>query len=830
MIAQLLSETPLWMLLVAQSTGSIAAGLAASYALKRHPARAHQMLLIALATSVFMPTAYLLVRHFELGMLPAEVSMAPSSDTSPAALAETPPIESPLAFTDVDLAVTEAIPEEPLPVAPAGPARTALPWSFILATGWAAVSTALLGRILLQFALGLRLLRASAPLETPSVLGALQTAKARLRIRRPVLIACHSTVRSPVIWCWSRTPVLLVQRLDEDTPAGDWVGVFCHELAHLKRGDHLSGVFAEILAAAIPWHPLSWWARGRLARLSEEACDDWVLLGGQTPLDYAETLLHLSPQRRTTFLPTVVGKETTMKARIYRIVKDQCNDPRIGRRWALALCLLVTFTTTTVALAQRQRMPRQSPERPLAAEADQRGEPPQTPALAGRRNVLERMLDQLVAQAEETEARLKERGERSDEETVMLHSELRTLREQIGMIERQLQALNRPGPRVAVPRRPSLDRSRPRGEAERLENLRARQNEIRARLDEIGDPDNPEARELREQLARLDVETRQAEARERARQAATSRASRAGTNKEGVIDDLRKHQDDIRARLNEIDDPDNAEARELRKQLEATRRQIDLMENAPAARRDQEAAGHVRALHSRLRELQTQVKENERQLERLDDPDSERGLDLRHALENLRREMATLEEEVQHEENAAAMRRTTVRLIKEGRRDQLRQRIAETERALKEREERGLGDSDEAKELREVLGRLHEDVQAMEETETQFREQQATRNRGARPRQEVAPMGPYGQGRYESSVTQRRGASVQSGPRGSRATSRDAVQQQQPGRPDVQRQVEELRGQVDGLNAQMEEMRQMIRQLLERREERQTEVQETAPY
>lgn len=782
MIEHLVSDSSLWALLIAQSTGCIAAGLAASYLLRRHPARAHQVLLIALATSVFMPASYVLVRHFELGVLPFETPGVPQADTTPLLIAATPPVDSSVMVVDADPVAAEPLAEEPLAEEPPAVGATtlqslSLPWATILLASWAACSTALLGRIVLQFALGRRLLRASEPLETASVHDALETARARLGVDQPVTIACNPTIQSPVIWCWSRTPVLLVQRLGQASwDAANWVGVFCHELAHFKRSDHLSGLFAELLTAAFPWHPLSWWSRERLARLSEEACDDWVLAGGQTPLDYAESLLHLSPQKRLTFLPTVVGKETAMKARIYRIVKDQCNDPRIGRQWALALCLLVVLTTTTVALAQRQRAPRESFERPRSVERDERREPPQAPALAGRRNVLERMLDQLVAQAEETEAALQERGDRSGEETEILRSELRTLRDQISIVERQLQALNRQGPRPAFPPRPTVEPSRPRGGERILEDLRNRQEEIQARLEEIGDPDNEEARELRGQLERTQREIEQ-----------------------------------VAIRINTA------------------------REQARRARDDRESAERARELSNHLRELQAEVAENQRRLERMDDPDSEAGLDRRRSIENMRLEMATIEEQLQQirreRQDRTADRQQRLRREMDARGNPLRRQIAATERALREREERGQGDSDEANELRQVLRRLHEQLQSTEETDRPMREQRATGGRDVRSQRQLDPMEPYGQSLSPDGVARRGRATIQQGPYGGQGDPYGAAPSaERPDRPNVQRQVEELRGQVDGLNAQMQEMREMLQQLLQRRNEQNVETQEMKEY
>ncbi|MDI6447974.1 M56 family metallopeptidase [Anaerobaca lacustris] len=832
MIGHFISETSLGAILLLQSAGFIAAGLAASYLLRRCPARAHRCLLAASVASVLAPASYLLVRHLELGVLPYQRPTIPELETSAPVLADAwVPSDMGLEFVALDATAPAA-----MPAAVADRRTTSVPWTTVALTCWAACSTVLLVRLLLQFTLGLRLLRTSEPEEDGRVRDALNTARAQLGVRLPVTIARHAKVRSPVIWCWGRPPTLLVHKAGPPLQnRTDWVGVFCHELAHLMRRDHHSGLFAELLTAAIPWHPLTWWTQARLARLSEHACDDWVLAAGQSPADYAESLLHLSPQRRMTFLPTIVGKERTMKARIYRIVKDPHSDPRIGRRWTLTLTSLLILAMTAVALAQREPAPPARSDSMVQGERDERREP----AFTGRRNVLERLLDQLIAQAEEAERALQQRGDEPNKETEVLRAELRTLHEQIAAIERQLQTLNR------------------------------------------------------------------------------------------------------RGRLTEIDDPDREEAREIRDLLRGTQREIDQIETTPNTRRDRELVEHMRALRSRLRELQAQVAEHERRLERLSDPDSERGLDLRRAIENRHREMAAVEEQIQDQETEIATRQMVLRLIAKQRRDEIESRIATNERVLRQQEERGSGGSDGSNELRqrqerieaighdrepddrvrdlrnrlleldrevaetrrswqqsgdpdseesrnhraaleqlqreradvrEELYRLDPDLEAWEQeralrvneelasavarrialTEPELLELEqhgrgdtaeanqlrqnlarlhtqarALEARSAARRRDLSPL--CSERDPDERRTERRATSSDTfsryGDPYTRATARARIASPQAS-PDVQRQVEELRGQVTGLNEQIQQMREMLQQLLERRNRQNVETQE----
>jgi beta-lactamase regulating signal transducer with metallopeptidase domain/predicted nucleic acid-binding Zn-ribbon protein len=553
MIGEMIFESP-WRLLLAQGTACLAVGLAASCVLRHRAARAHQVLLTALLASVLMPALYLFVGHFGFGLLAS--TMTPAAQEA----IETQPLDAPLL---ADLLATEAA-YEPMPVSdePAVEvpayhvATTRVPWDLIGVACWTAVATALLIRLTLRFLLGLHVVHTARPLENERLCRALQAAKSRLGISRPVGIRCSEKVCSPVIWCWGRGPVLLVHASAcHSRDSTDWVGVFCHELSHWKRFDHLSGLAAEVLTAVFPWHPLLWWAQGRLLRLSEQACDDWVLASGQVGVDYAESLLGLLPAGQAAFVPTIIGKEEAMKERIRRIVKNECDNPRIGVRWAMGVSALAVLASVGAALAQ---------ERPAARERREEGQRPQVrqeqaaprPAVAGRRNVLTRLRDQLQEQARDTEAAIRQRGDDVGPEGRVLRAELDTLREQIELVEQQLRNLEG-GPRranQAQPRPPELEarvnelrrhreelaelqretgepfEGRGRAVAERQEQWRAQVAEVERQLQERKERhegDSPESRELLERLRVLREELRAAgDMRAPQEQPATTRSTR----------------------------------------------------------------------------------------------------------------------------------------------------------------------------------------------------------------------------------------------------------------------------------------------------------------
>jgi len=280
-----------------------------------------------------------------------------------------------------------------------------------------------------------------------------------------------------------------------------------------------------------------------------------------------------------------------MKERIRRIVKNECDNPRIGVRWAMGVSALAVLASVGAALAQ---------ERPAARERRDDGQRPQVrqeqaaprPAVAGRRNVLTKLRDQLQEQARDTEAAIRQRGDEAGPDGRVLRAELDTLREQIELVEQQLRDLEG-GPRrasQAQPRPPELEarfNELRRHREELAENARRMERELGG----LKDGQDQEARELKAHLERLhaqmgDVDRQLAELQ---RAPAGVRIARARTPQpQALPENLRQRRAAlaeetrlIEQRLKELRPDQDQEARELQARLQALRAQMAALDNRP---------------------------------------------------------------------------------------------------------------------------------------------------------------------------------------------------------------------------------------------------------
>jgi ankyrin repeat protein/beta-lactamase regulating signal transducer with metallopeptidase domain len=341
-----------------QSTIFIVVGLVSSFILRHRSSRAHQVLFLSMIAAVIVPIMSILVKHYELGLFVAEpvAIQSPAKDLTGGSNYGAPGI-----ISAENIEHNRNPIERDLTSATVGSESAKFPWSSVMLYLWIVASLILAARLLITFMLGIRLLGRALPLDCQRIKEAAHLARVKLGIDKNVSIRSSRGIRSPVIWCWRRRPVLLVPsaagRFDNEV---DWAGVLCHELAHWKRRDHISGLLAELVVCILPWHPLLWWAKSRLVRLSEQACDDWVVATGQSCTDYAESLLDLTPGGQMAFVPAVVSSKKGLANRVRRILKDNCGNPRTGALWALAVSILAACLAIGVACAQT---------RPAKAEA-----------------------------------------------------------------------------------------------------------------------------------------------------------------------------------------------------------------------------------------------------------------------------------------------------------------------------------------------------------------------------------------------------------------------------------------------------------------------------
>lgn len=148
-----------------------------------------------------------------------------------------------------------------------------------------------------------------------------------------------------MLWAVGCRPLLVLPAELFERMSGEQQNtLLLHELAHLRRGDHLVRVLEFVVCGLYWWHPVVWYACRELRETEEQCCDAWVVStlpgSGRTyALALVETLDFLSEARAAVpLLASGIGHVSDLKRRLQMIMRG--TTPR-SLSWGSLLAVLV---------------------------------------------------------------------------------------------------------------------------------------------------------------------------------------------------------------------------------------------------------------------------------------------------------------------------------------------------------------------------------------------------------------------------------------------------------------------------------------------------------
>jgi beta-lactamase regulating signal transducer with metallopeptidase domain len=164
----------------------------------------------------------------------------------------------------------------------------------------------------------------------------------RLRVPLPKVRQCTG-LPCPMVIALPRATLLWPAGLKDRLNEAGQRAVVLHELAHLKRRDHLTAWLEVAVACLWWWHPVVWWARRELREYAELACDAWVV--GQLPAErsgYAKALvdvcefISLAKPATAPAVGMARGNRRSFERRLHMILRQ-----RIAARMSLVAWIAV---------------------------------------------------------------------------------------------------------------------------------------------------------------------------------------------------------------------------------------------------------------------------------------------------------------------------------------------------------------------------------------------------------------------------------------------------------------------------------------------------------
>ena len=198
-----------------------------------------------------------------------------------------------------------------------------------------------------------RMLRAASSPADPRVRRLAERAAAELGmpLRAEIAVIPASTV--PFVWsCFGRPRIVLPASIVSEMPDDELLLVLTHELAHVRRCDHLVRWLDWAVVAWLWWNPLAWIARRGLRRTEELACDALVLrTRGAAPHSYGSCLLSVAealngPAFRAPAQICTMGDGGSLEERIRFIMSEASSS-----RPSMPLRVLATAAASASMLA-----------------------------------------------------------------------------------------------------------------------------------------------------------------------------------------------------------------------------------------------------------------------------------------------------------------------------------------------------------------------------------------------------------------------------------------------------------------------------------------------
>ncbi len=194
---------------------------------------------------------------------------------------------------------------------------------------------------------GNRLRRSSRAIEEPALLQALARHAAVLGMGFTPAIALCARVATPTVVGVLRPMILLPVSLASGMPPTHVELLLLHELAHIRRYDHVINLLQHFAEALLFFHPAVWYVSNRIRIEREHCCDDLVLAQGANAASYAESLVqaaalaHRDAALRGVIVMGATGNPSRLRGRIGRLLGVGHPAVRMTRGWWLLTVLAV---------------------------------------------------------------------------------------------------------------------------------------------------------------------------------------------------------------------------------------------------------------------------------------------------------------------------------------------------------------------------------------------------------------------------------------------------------------------------------------------------------
>jgi len=204
-----------------------------------------------------------------------------------------------------------------------------------------------------------RLLAAEAEVAPQQLQTEAEKIARRLRLKTIPIICTTSARISPMVW-WAggKVRIVIPTALLEKMDAHEWQWILAHELAHVRRHDHMIRWLEWLACVFFWWNPVVWWAQRNLRATEEICCDEMVISSlNPKPKCYADSLLSAveylaSPVFRPPAMASEINSGGFLERRFKMIISNKSKQSNTRRLQVCILLFAVVVLPFGIAAAQ----------------------------------------------------------------------------------------------------------------------------------------------------------------------------------------------------------------------------------------------------------------------------------------------------------------------------------------------------------------------------------------------------------------------------------------------------------------------------------------------
>jgi bla regulator protein blaR1 len=164
-----------------------------------------------------------------------------------------------------------------------------------------------------------------------------------LKLRAFAKLRITTRMISPMVIGFLKPVVIIPAAAISGLSAEQVEAIMFHELAHIRRFDHILVILQAIAEQVLFFHPVAWFLLREINHERENCCDDFVVKTNNNPINYIKALTMIQEMNLHSAVPAnaLTGKSNNLLNRVRRLVK-----PELKHSPAFRLAVIFLFFAT----------------------------------------------------------------------------------------------------------------------------------------------------------------------------------------------------------------------------------------------------------------------------------------------------------------------------------------------------------------------------------------------------------------------------------------------------------------------------------------------------